>query len=104
VQSGSNIWASANIQFALILQPQLPNPALRGLKVARRKCECCERAELDYRRCRRELSDSDNSIGILVGSIFLALSPDGDIDARLDEPQGSFLSRYASLSWAELRS
>jgi len=31
---------------------------------------------------------SDNSISILDGSTFLVSSPNGDIDARPDEPQG----------------
>ena len=64
---------------------------------------------------------SDSSIGILDGSTFLVLSPNGDIDARPDEPVGLLFQDTRHLSkwkrrwslqgptfnldlWAELRS
>jgi glycogen debranching enzyme len=41
---------------------------------------------------------SDNSISILDGSTFLVSSPNGDIDARPDEPQGLFFKDMRHLS------
>src|SRR5215831_18650539 len=41
---------------------------------------------------------SDNSISILDGSTFLVSSPNGDIDARPDEPQDLFFQDTRHLS------
>jgi glycogen debranching enzyme len=41
---------------------------------------------------------SDNSISILDGSTFLVSSPNGDIDAKPDEPQGLFFKDMRHLS------
>jgi len=41
---------------------------------------------------------SDNSISILDGSTFLVSSPNGDIDARPDQPQGLFFKDMRHLS------
>ena len=41
---------------------------------------------------------NDNSISILDGSTFLVSSPNGDIDAKPDQPQGLFFKDMRHLS------
>jgi len=47
---------------------------------------------------RESLPVNDNSISILDGSTFLVSSPNGDIDAKPDQPQGLFFKDMRHLS------